>query len=274
MTIIKSVTLHTIRLLFLLCFCQLSFASFEQFCFSYANTFYEQLYCELHAEGKNNSLPSFYDFQNNNEFMQYLLLKPKARYLSVRLSKPQHNQGISTPDALAQNDHDVGSNKALKSNKPKQQCIWHQDIIACSQQRYALQLNVKNTNLAEDVLSESNLMRLPKINFDAKDLNQSQRYLQSAYQQYLQKMIDIGLAGVTLSYQKFKGLFHELEARNIDFVARFETMYFYLKQDKKMMSVSTKKVLPKALDMAQCYRSKKYMACASKRNNYVFELTE
>ena len=44
----------------------------DRFCFTYAENYYEQIYCEVQASGQGKDLPGFYDFRRNDEMMQAL----------------------------------------------------------------------------------------------------------------------------------------------------------------------------------------------------------
>jgi hypothetical protein len=62
--------------------------------------------------------------------------------------------------------------------------------------------NQGNESLRVGALEASKTMQLPV--FDNMDI---ETYLAKAYEHYLNKMIDIGLAGVTLSYGNFEYIF-------------------------------------------------------------------
>ena len=52
-------------------------------CFVHAETYYEQIYCEIKEQGKGKALPAFVDFRKNNEVTQALLLKRDAAALHI-----------------------------------------------------------------------------------------------------------------------------------------------------------------------------------------------
>tara|TARA_R110001592_G_scaffold52511_8_gene160708 strand:- start:25521 stop:25838 length:318 start_codon:yes stop_codon:yes gene_type:complete len=64
-------------------------------CFNQAETYYEQIYCEIKAKGQGVSLPSFVDFRKNNEQMQALLLKRKAEALNIPFTMQQKKSVVS-----------------------------------------------------------------------------------------------------------------------------------------------------------------------------------
>lgn len=55
-----------------------SAANADQFCFALAETYYEQVYCQLQAKAQTKNLPPFNQFKKNNEQVQASLLKRPA----------------------------------------------------------------------------------------------------------------------------------------------------------------------------------------------------
>ena len=249
-----------------------SHAISQQFCFSYASSLYEQVYCELQAEGYGERLPSFYDFKKNSPQMQYLLLKPQVRKLAMKLPKPMPKKKARQQHAVAAAKKSANNTIAVRKplghspQQAKTACTMEKDMILCGDSKHVLQYNQNNKALAADIFSAENTMDLPR--YTGGDKNQ---YLAKAYAQYIDKMLSLGLAGVTLSYNKFYHLFDELQQRNMDFAKRFETMYFYLKKDKKSMMVNTQKIIPKQLSLEQCDALHQYWICATRQNNYIFK---
>ena len=58
-------------------------------CFSQAETYYEQVYCEVKGSGRGRSLPAFFEFKNNNQITQALLLKREAAAIGVVIKIPK-----------------------------------------------------------------------------------------------------------------------------------------------------------------------------------------
>src|SRR5690606_42145346 len=121
-----------------------------------------------------------------------------------------------------------------------------------------------------EALTAANRMALPRYQ-GADESTQIQPYLREAYRVYLSKMHEIGLAGATLNYDKFTFLFDDLRSKGLDFTERFETMYTYLKQDKKRMGVSEKLQMDESLQISDCADlSDDFMVCSRAGRNYLF----
>jgi hypothetical protein len=97
-------------------------------------------------------------------------------------------------------------------------------------------------------------------------------YLAKAYDQYILKMLEIGLGGSTFTYNKFVYLYYDVSEKGIDFSQRFETMFGYLKQDKKNLAVSEKLPETVYLKKERCdWLRKKTVVCDGGQKNYVFQ---
>ncbi len=73
-------------------------------CFSLAENYYEQVYCELQALGKSQGLPAWRDFRNNDEVTQALLLQRPARRAGIIIQPPRSGArapGESSPTVAA-----------------------------------------------------------------------------------------------------------------------------------------------------------------------------
>ena len=235
-----------------------SSANADKRCFSLANSYYQQVYCELDARGKAHGLPTFFDFSQNNETTQALLLKRPARSAGIELAMPA---AAATP-------------QATKAIKPVEQmsaglrgCEYRGDTIDCPGYRYALVGNRANSRLADDALSASNQLRLAHYRGSLDDVAAVERYLLQAYEQYLDKMLTIGLGAATLSWGKFYYLFMDLNAKGVSFSDRFEVMYHYLKMDKSAMAVSEKVSLPANGELSDCIDlGQDIVACGGGKN--------
>ena len=96
------------------------------------------------------------------------------------------------------------------------------------------------------------------------------RYLSRNYRRYLAKMHEIGLAGSTMSFDKFAYLFLDVERRNASFARRAETMFTYLKRDKRGMPVNEAVTLPD-LTIEDCDRvDEDMLACRKNARNYLY----
>ena len=76
-------------------FANLAFAS-QTSCFAFAETYYEQVYCEIRQKSPETVLPAFLDFKNNDARMQAMLLKRKAEALGIPLKIPASTSGKKT----------------------------------------------------------------------------------------------------------------------------------------------------------------------------------
>lgn len=241
---------------FLLLFSSASYGG--QFCLLAAENYYEQLYCEVKAQGQGKRLPSFYDFQNNNEQTQAFLLKRPAAKLGIQVvlpklktepkSRPKRKPQYSTPrDSIIADQKPVdnrGSEKfpvgGTSQVNPFDHCIFQPREIQCAGISYKLVGNVSNRKLSKGVLDQSNKMNIPRYRIASSDSEAVAEYLGSAYEQYISKMLEIGLGGSTFSYAKFVYLYEDVSGKGIDFSQRFETMFGYLKKDKQNLAVSEK----------------------------------
>lgn len=232
----------------------------ERFCFSFAESYYQQLYCQVQAAGKGKSLPELYEFSRNSEQVQALLLKRPAADIGVKLVMPA-KRSASKPVLRVE---PVVTAPALS------QCQRNNNRIVCAGRGYQLVGNYSNDRLSAEALSAANRMQLADYQGSRSDADQLDRYLQSSYRRYLLKMIDIGLGGATLSYGKFSYLFEDLNSKGLSFSERFETMYRYLKKDKRSMAVPAKSQAPAELVVEDCYLLEPLLVCRSDGHNWLF----
>ena len=270
----------------------------NQFCFASAKTYYEQVYCELQAKGKAKGLPSFDQFKHNNEIVQASLLKlpaernrivlpppkkPTSSFVEPSVSSVEKNESkkyesdkkedplktLSVQSEPAKEDYIARKFEKISDDGSATQCQLHAAEIQCSTKRYRLVGNKMNSRLEKGVLSETNKLALPLFQ-PGEPLN---AYVSSAYRQYIDRMLAIGLGGVTMTYARFAYLYEDLQSKNVDFIRRFELMYSYLKSDKASMSISEK--IPVNLQLALQYcelLTERRYVCAAQGQNYIFEL--
>jgi len=268
-----------------------------EFCLLMVENYYEQLYCEIKAQGKGKRLPSFYDFQKNNEVTQAFLLKRPAAKLGIDVVSPrrvpakseQLNQSVqATKPVQLKRSHSqvkelpstsVATNKLQKVEPTDEmsrdnilgQCVFQAREILCDGVEYQLMGNLANKKLEQGVLERSNRMNIPVYGGEPNNQAALGYYLTHAYGQYIEKMLEIGLGGSTFSYAKFVYLYQDVTTKNIDFSGRFETMFGYLKQDKQQLAVSEK--LPKNVHVTKehCGRlAEKTVVCDGGQKNYLF----
>lgn len=236
-------------------------------CFNFADTYYQQIYCEIRASGHGASLPAFVDFRRNDEQMQALLLKPHARRAGIAMTMPRPpstSRRAATRVDTARIQRDIGAQQAT--------CAAEALELRCGNARYHLVVNRDNAALAADALAPDHKMALPVFTGDRRNPDQVNAYLVDAYHHYLEKMLAIGLGGSTLSFGKFAYLFEDLAQKSISFSDRFEVMYRYLKADKRKLSVPVRSRLPAAFDPQQCFPLQRFMVCQAGLVNLVFEV--
>lgn len=268
-------------------------ASANQFCFAYAETYYEQVYCQLQARAQAANLPPLHQFKKNNEQVQYSLLKRPAERNAIKLAPPVKavvtellgdqppasqptTKQLPSEQALAQGipSHAPSSEPVvltLRSNSqiPRDlnrdaECLLRDREITCPEGNYALVGNRANHRLQAGALESHNQMGLPGITSLTQGLG-------AAYEKYIAKMCEIGLCGVTMTYRKFAFLYQDLQAKGLDFTQRFETMFGFLKKDKASMAVSEAINLPEGLKFTDCGElGVHYYVCDYQGRNFVF----
>jgi len=240
---------------------QLGSSSKYAACIQYADNYYEQIYCEIKAKGEGRSLPTLSDFKNNNEQMQALLLKRKAMSLKIPFKMP-------TTQAAQTNQQKVEVQPEASQN---QDCKYQQRSIQCAEGVYTLIGNKPNTKLRQGALADDNKIALQAFKGNISDKALLVDYLTKSYARYIQKMIDIGLAGATMSFNKFYYLFQDLHSKGVNFTQRFETMFHYLKLDKKSLGVTEQIDAIEGLSLKHCYRlSTDLFTCDNSRSNRVY----
>lgn len=257
-----------------------SIAVAQSFCFAFAETYYEQVYCQLQAKAQTKGLPAFHEFKKNDERIQAALLKRPAERNGIKLPVPKvatvtpesvPDKPLPTQEAIASKSATqriVRETVAIEQPLADASCTLKGNIILCGTLSYKLIGNKSNTRLAKGVLYEENKMALPV--HAGQPLEQ---YLSEAYRQYINKMCDIGLGGVTMTFGKFAYLYRDVQLKGLNFVQRFETMYSFLKKDKTTMGVS--EAIPSSIGatIEDCSPlDKNRFVCAHQGRNYIFEL--
>ncbi|PUA30047.1 MAG: hypothetical protein B0W54_05830 [Cellvibrio sp. 79] len=261
----------------------------DQFCFALAETYYEQVYCQLQAKAQTKNLPSFNQFKKNNEQVQASLLKRPAERNGIKLPLSLKKPPVVLETKLAVVDTSViqkaNPATAKKSSAqisraepiaaispavPKVENIFGCELISkqlkCSNGVFTLIGNKSNQRLAKSALVAENKMDLPAYKDGATN-----QYLTRAYQQYIVKMCEIGLCGVTMTYGKFTYLYQDINSKGLDFSQRFETMYGFLKKDKASMGVSESTATPQGLVASDCSPlGDSYYVCEKQGRNFIF----
>ncbi len=245
----------------------------------------EKIYCQVQAKGHGANLPRFDEFSRNPELTQRLLLKRPAAKAGLTLppevgqrsAKPKTTE--SNPPVLATQKNTSSATKPLPpANFVKQaplagasdfnRCQMRTTSIVCDATSYMLQDNLNNKSLAPHALTDSNQLLLKPAPKGASNIHD---YLREAYATYLIKMMDIGLAGVTLTYSKFYYIYEDVTANKKDFAARFKEMYFYLKKDKSTMAVAKQHANKAPPSLGACdFIARDLIACDNEGASWVY----
>ncbi|MGV6807150.1 MAG: hypothetical protein ACWA5K_04530 [bacterium] len=251
--------------------------SADPVCFSLAKNYYEQVYCELQSLGRDDALPAFSDFRSNDEITQALLLKRPAKRvgIDVPLPKRHHSEAIETRQTNQSSEHmakkEVSHLYSGGGLPAVQGCRIEGRSLYCGGRKFDLVDNRSNQKLPVDALSNVNRMSLPVYEGSHQDSSYAEEYVYAAYSQYARKMMEIGLGGSTMMFAKFRYFFEESTDSSVNFAARFERIFSYLKKDKKILSVPSI-VFPLQLNVEQCGSVESdLIACVSGSRNFLFE---
>ncbi len=270
--------MHRFRLGFMLVVMASVGARADQFCFARAETFYEQVYCQLQAKAQAKNLPSFAQFRKNSEQVQALLLKRPAERNAIKLPMPSAPKPVNTePLKSSVEIHKVAA-KSL-SLEPGQlfqptssigaggsACELRGKELYCGTGIFVLRGNQANQRLVKEALSAGHAMEIPA--YSGGNLRE---YLAGAYLQYISKMCEIGLCGATMTYGKFAYLYQDIKAKGLDFSQRFETMFGFLKKDKATMGLSEAIALPQGVVVDDCNPLEdNHYICEKQGRNFIF----
>lgn len=278
-------------------------------CLNQANSAWERVYCQVKARAVGKNLPNLKDFRNNDEAAQKELLlslalkagvvlpaeirkaaQQSARTLPVgvgyappvRVSASERSNmvshsgplRVSTRKSAASETGRMSINRrASQANVQKRSaaCALRGRQINCGGIYYQLQTNRPKHALARSALSESNRLELPAFSGDMRDERAVRTYVNSAYVSYIEKMLGLGLASSTMSFTTFYYSFKDQTQRNVDFAGRFETMFEFLKNDRKTLAVST--AVPSELpqSLGQCATlSREIIVCDNQKKNWIY----
>lgn len=272
-----------LRLIILFLLVMAGSANADQFCFALAETYYEQVYCQLQAKAQIKSLPPFNQFKKNNEQVQASLLKRPAERNGIALPLPKNKTPVIVETRMSVTDIQPTATKkpttqittiepaaVIQRAAPIVENVFGCDLISpqlkCTNGVFLLVGNKSNRHLAKLALTADNKMDLPLYNGGTTN-----QYLTGAYQQYIVKMCEIGLCGVTMTYGKFTFLYQDIKSKGLDFAQRFETMYGFLKKDKASMSVSESVSVPPGLAAGDCSPlGDAYYICEKQGRNFIF----
>ncbi len=227
-------------------------------CLPMAITSYEVIYCKILERGGGKNLPDFAQFQRNPPRTQALLIKRPAAKFGIVIDEPKADLDIKrvekniersmsdqysrrTTQQRGRQDYlqrDLSVSRKSVDRELTQRCYLQAKAIVCGETQYVLVDNKHNRELAPNVLNDANSMQLPLFKGSPDDEGGLNIYMTDAYRQYINKMLEIGLGGVTMSYTRFYYTRQALLEHKIDFVVRLEEMFQYLKQDKRYLAVA------------------------------------
>lgn len=218
---------------------QTAFAA-DDACMKAATTELEQLYCKVVSEGQGAGLPSPTDFKRNDPGVQALLLRRPAQRLGLKIpdatgtsAKPQQPQAAPVPVPAEPESEPQPTGRLAE-------CSLTGSRITCPQGRFDLVANRPNRELADSALESGNRLGLSSFEGNRNDEDAVRRYLSSAYDRYIPKMVDIGLGANTMSFTAFHNAFHTMEDAGVDFARRMERTFSLLKQDRKTLGVKAR----------------------------------
>ncbi len=225
----------------------------------------EKLYCQIKAEGKGKHLPPLSDFRKNTQRVQRLLLQRDAHRLGFKMPS------VSPERMPFKKSEDKPRGKSPLAVSGLNACQLQPKAIVCASRIFKLQENRSNWEIPKSALSPGNQMIIPVWN-RSSGTQTLQSYLTGAYRIYIDKMMALGLASVSMSYSRFYYSYLDLEEKGVDFPARMKTMYRYLKKDKLSMNASRAhhKVFPKSI--RQCMRlSGSIIVCDDAKSNWIYQ---
>lgn len=209
-------------------------------CAAIARGDYERLYCRLVSEGHGSGLPAFEDFRRNTPQVQALLLRRPAQRAGLELpaeSGPARAPVAAEPEPARPPPPQEPTPAAPRAQPGLADCRLLGEVIQCPDRRLALVENQPNRALPADALAQEQRLDLPRFDGDPGDDQALRQYLSDAYDHYLERMLDIGLGGATLSFSQFHHSYFRHRDQGVDFPKRMETMFQHLLQDKRTKSV-------------------------------------
>ncbi|MFE8073350.1 hypothetical protein QQM79_20015 [Marinobacteraceae bacterium S3BR75-40.1] len=237
-------------------------------CLEQARTPYEKVYCEIVDQGQGAGLPAFEDFRRNTVKVQALLLKRPAARAGIELPTP-------TPSSRDKPVERKPPPKRKPQPAPQMQaldgCRLDGKTITCPHERYQLANNRPNSDLNTGALKPDNTLDLPRFQGDLNNESAVRHYLSRAYDRYIPKMLDIGLAGATMSFSEFYYSFRRHARQGVDFAKRLEQTYQLLKQDKRTKQIAPNLTdeLPENID--HCGRiNPRILVCDNVSTNWVY----
>lgn len=261
-----------------------SAASANDQCLSAAETDLERLYCEVFSKGGGAGLPSQPDFNRNDPQVQALLLKRPAARLGLtvpapgKTAPPQPTPVDKASTAASPASSHPGKESSERVAEPEpgvtqnlSGCELNGEQIRCPRGHYQLAENRPLSAIAEDALGPDNQLSFPSFEGNRSDETVVRPYLSDAYDQYIPKMLRIGLGANTMSFTAFHNAFHTLEGGGVDFAERMARTYELLKQDRRTLGVKTRyhDELPTNLTLCNTI-NRDVIVCDNVGTNWVF----
>jgi len=242
----------------------------DERCLAAASSELERLYCEVMASGRGASLPSQPDFNRNSPQVQALLLKRPAQQLGLTLPQPAQVQTPESPDE-PEPDPFPGAEPSPGPVEALADCRLNGEQIRCPEGDYELATNRRRSELAEGVLGPNNRLEFEPFTGSRDDEQAVRRYLSQAYDQYIPRMLRIGLGANTMSFTAFHNAFHTLESGGVDFSERMAQTYELLKQDRQQLGVKTRyhDELPESLTLCS-HINRDIVVCDNVGTNWVY----
>ncbi|WP_439133271.1 hypothetical protein [Pseudomaricurvus sp.] len=235
----------------------------------------EEVYCQL--RGKGIALPALNDFRRNDPKTQWLLLKRPAAREGISISpvssvaSAEDTKAVERSPAHSekQKKTSVSTREHLVESLDQASCQLVGELIRCQEKTFHFVLNRPNHQLASNSLSAANRLRLPE--FDSR-LQSPEQYLSTSYRHYIEKMLAIGLGASTMSYSKFYYIWEDTKRQKQSFAARLETVFEFLKRDKKSLGVKPRydQAMPEDLSWCQAL-SRDLWVCDNMHRNWVYQ---
>lgn len=224
-------------------------------CVDFAQTPTEEVFCRIKQRDATLLPYSLKDFRKNPVATQQLLLKrPAARPPIVEPARARPKPAAA----------------AVEISPGLAGCRLQTAVITCGGTDYRL-LENRNDKVSPEQVRRV-LGEFTPYTGGAGDDAAERRYLAGIYSEYIERMVALGLAGVTLSYTKFYHAYHEATARGADFSKRLATMFRFLNQDKSTMAVAKSYGGETPSDLGQCQRlNSTFVVCDNVKTNWVYQ---
>ena len=258
-------------------------ATASEDCTPIAETALERCFCEVLAKGSGEQLPAFSEFRKNSESIQRLLLKKPARKAGVKLpdkrkapstatakklpaaeSTSRDVHAISASVSPTQSPAQAEQTSQLTVSLP-QRCQLNKATLSCANHKYVLQENLKLHELAANALNKNNQLRFVSRNGFATE----SAYLTACYQDYIKRLLSIGLGAATMPYSRF------VEVHNVspdNFEQRFSEVFELLKQERKSQAIQRRYGNAFPATIAACMDlSSDLIVCDNLKQNWVYK---